>query len=98
MLKKLTHAAMALALVSGLAVTATSSAEARHYGRRGAGVVAGTIIGLGVLGAYAASRDRGYCYAGRRVCEVVGQRCWHDRYGERVCKDNVRCWRREVCD
>lgn len=100
MLTKLTQSAMALAFVGATAITAAPQAQA-HGGNRTAGVVAGTIIGLGVLGAYAASRDRGYyrsCYPGRQRCEVVGQRCFYNRWGEYICKDNVRCWRPEVCD
>lgn len=102
MLTKLTHAAMALALLGATAISTAPRAEA--HGRGGstaAGIVAGTVIGLGVLGAYAASRDRGYhrsCYPGRQRCEVVGQRCFYNRYGEYRCKDDVRCWRPEVCD
>ena len=47
-------------------------------------------------GAYA--RDRDYCYEGRRRCEVVGQRCHYNRWGEYVCRDDVRCWRPRHCD
>ena len=100
MMKTLMSAGLALTLAAGTMIASTSSAEA-HRGYRGAGIVAGTIIGLGVLGAYAASRDRGYyrsCYAGRQRCDVVGQRCWYNRYGEYVCKDDVRCYRPQVCD
>lgn len=99
MLKKIAHMGLALALIAGASMTTASNAEAG--GRRTAGIVAGSIIGLGVLGAYAASRDGGYsrsCYPGRQRCEVVGQRCYYNRYGEHVCKDDVRCWRPRVCD
>ena len=94
----LLKAALALSLVAGTTIATTSEADA-HRGRRTAGIIAGTAIGLGVLGAYAGSRD-GYrsCYAGRQRCEVVGQRCWNNRYGEHVCKDDVRCYRPQVCD
>jgi hypothetical protein len=102
MLKKLTSSALALTLVAGLATATASDAEA---GRRGVGVgaaIVGTVIGLGIAGAYAAERDRGYyrssCYPGPRRCEVVGQRCWRDDYGYRQCRDDVRCWRPEICD
>ncbi|MBS0243102.1 MAG: hypothetical protein JSS20_13060 [Proteobacteria bacterium] len=100
MLKLVTNLAAAGAF---LAATTIISAPEAHAYRRGygvAGAVAGTIIGLGVLGAYAASRD-GYhdrCYPGRQRCEVVGQRCFYDRYGEYRCRDDVRCWRPRVCD
>lgn len=99
MLKTLKTVALAGSLLAAATVATAPHAEAR--GGRTAGVVAGTIIGLGVLGAYAASQERGYyrsCHPGRRVCDVVGQRCWHNRYGEYVCKDDVRCYRREICD
>ena len=99
MLKNLMTASFALALVAGSMLTTTQTAEAR--GGRTAGAVAGAIIGLGVLGAYAASRDRGHyrsCYAGRERCDVVGQRCFYNRHGEYRCKDDVRCYRPQVCD
>lgn len=101
MFKNIIRTAMAASLV---AVTTVGTAEqaAAGSGGRAAGIVAGTIIGLGVLGAYAGSRDRGYyhrsCYPGRRVCDVVGQRCWYNRYGEYICRDNLHCYRPTVCD
>lgn len=101
MLKKLMHMTAAVALLGAVTVQSTMPADAR--GGRAAGVVAGTIIGLGILGAAAASRDRDdyyrdTCYEGRRRCEVVGERCFYDRYGEYRCKDDVRCWRPRHCD
>lgn len=99
MLKTFKHLALASSMLAAVAVTAAPQAQAR--GGRTAGAVAGAIIGLGVLGAYAASRDRHYyrsCYPGRQVCDVVGQRCWYNRYGEYRCKDDVRCYRPRVCD
>jgi hypothetical protein len=100
MLKKLMHMMVAVALLGAFAVQSSALAD---RGGRTAGVVAGTIIGLGILGAAAASRDRDYyyrdtCYEGPRRCEVVGERCFYDRYGEYRCKDDVRCWRPRVCD
>lgn len=101
MLSKMKYAAAALALVATATVITAPSAEARRG--RAPAIVAGTIIGLGILGAYAHSRDRSpyyyrSCYAGRSRCEVVGQRCWYNRYGEYVCKDDVRCYRPTRCD
>ena len=102
MLKKMMHMAAAIALLGAVTVQSTTSADA--YGRRAAGVTAGAIIGLGILGAAAAARDRDdyyyrdACYEGPRRCEVVGERCFYDRYGEYRCKDDVRCWRPRVCD
>ncbi|MEZ5853446.1 MAG: hypothetical protein R3D67_01380 [Hyphomicrobiaceae bacterium] len=99
MLKTITHAAIAATLLAASTFTVTTTAEARG-GRTAAGVIAGTIIGLGVLGAYANARDydRGRCYEGRRVCRVVGERCFYNRYGEQVCRDKVRCHRPTYCD
>ena len=100
MIKTIMTTGLALALVAGTTIATAPSAEAGRGGRT-AGIVAGTVIGLGVLGAYAASRDRAYyrsCYPGRQRCDVVGQRCWYSRYGEYVCKDDVRCYRPTVCD
>lgn len=98
MLKTLMNTGLALALVAGAGIASTQQAEAR--GGRTAGIVAGSIIGLGVLGAYAASRDGYYrsCYPGRQRCDVVGQKCWYNRHGEYVCKDDVRCYRPRICD
>jgi hypothetical protein len=100
MLKSLTHAAIAATLLAATSLASATDADARGRGGRAAGIVAGTVIGLGILGAYAASRDRGHygaCYR-REFCDVVGQRCWRNRYGERVCKDDVRCYTRRICD
>lgn len=101
MLKTIMNTGLALALVAGASLATAEKAEA-HRGARTAGAVAGAIIGLGVLGAYAASRDREYhyrsCYPGRQRCDVVGQKCWYNRYGEYVCKDDVRCYRPQICD
>jgi hypothetical protein len=103
MLKTIKHLALVGSLLAATTIASVQNAEAhrRYHGGHAAGAVAGAIIGLGVLGAYAAGRERGYyrsCYPGRRVCDVVGQRCWYNRYGEYVCKDDVRCYRREICD
>jgi hypothetical protein len=101
MLKIVKNVALAGALFAAANVVAVPTVEAHGRGGRTAGAVAGAIIGLGLLGAYAAGRDHARydsCYPGPRVCDVVGQRCWHNRYGEYRCKDDVRCYRREICD
>jgi len=103
MLSKMKYAGVALALAASATVMIAPSAEAHRRGGRAPAIVAGTIIGLGILGAYAHERDRGHyyqrsCYPGRKRCEVVGQRCWYTRYGEYVCKDDVRCHRPTHCD
>ena len=101
MLKKIMHAGLALTLLAGTGMMTANTASADRGGRT-AGIVAGSIIGLGVLGAYAASREPAYygrsCYPGRQRCDVVGQRCYYNRYGEYVCRDDVRCYRPQVCD
>lgn len=104
MLKKLLQSAAALTLVAGIVAASSQEAEA---GRRGAGVAAGlaigTILGLGIA-AHAGPRyydddDDVECFPGPRQCGYVDRRCWHNRYGERVCRGGeYRCWRREVCD
>lgn len=97
-MKKLLHATAALGLMAAAAVTSVTPVEARG-GRVAAGVAVGTILGLGIAGAYANDRYyRDYCYEGRRRCEVVGQRCHYNRWGEYVCRDDVRCWRPRHCD
>ncbi len=103
MLKKIVHATAALALVLGIAAASSQPAEAHRRGV-GAGLAIGTIIGLGIAGAYA---DRAYghydegpaCYRGPRQCDYVGRSCWRNSYGERVCRGGeYRCWRPTYCD
>ena len=102
MMKKIMQSAAALALMAGIFATTAQQAEAHGRGGRvAAGVAIGTILGLGIAGAYAGPRYYGgpACYRGPRQCGYVGQSCWHNRYGERVCGGGeYRCWRPTVCD
>src|SRR5262245_26814066 len=89
MMKKIVQGAAALALVAGICVATTQQADA-YRGRGGgvaAGVAIGTILGLGIAGAYAGPRyyDGPACYPGPRQCAYVGRSCWFNRWGERVC-------------
>jgi hypothetical protein len=109
MLKKLMASLLAVTLAFGAVMTTnTAPAEAGRGGRVAAGIAAG-IIGLGVLGAYANARDRGYdrgyraydevCYKGPKECGWVGRRCFENRYGDEVCRGGRwTCWRDTVCE
>ena len=98
MMKKLMHAGLALTLLAGTSL-ATANTAAADRGGRTAGIVAGSIIGLGVLGALASRPAYAHsCYPGRQRCDVVGQRCFYNRYGEYACRDDVRCYRPQICD
>ena len=94
----------ALALLFSVFVVTSEQAEARRGGGLGAGLVFGTILGLGIAGAYAGPRYYNAdvppgCYRGPRQCGWAGRRCWVDRYGEQVCRGgDWRCWRPTVCD
>jgi hypothetical protein len=103
MFRKTMQCLLALTVVLGLAVAVISQpAEARRGGSIAAGVAVGTILGLGIAGAY----DRGYyysggpgCFRGPRQCQWVGRSCWYNRYGEYVCRGgDYRCWRPLICD
>jgi hypothetical protein len=109
MFKTLIHALLGLTLAVGLAAAPVQPADAGdwHHGHHGhhrnggnfaAGVATG-IIGLGLLGAIAHSRNGAYCYEGPRRCEWRGQHCFENRYGEWVCRGgHYSCWRPTVCD
>jgi len=101
MLKKLMQSALAFALVAGIAAASAQPAEAHRRGV-GAGLAIGTILGLGIAGAYAGPRyydDGPACYRGPRQCDYAGRRCWTNSYGERVCRGGeYRCWRPTICD
>jgi hypothetical protein len=105
MKSKIVQGAAVLALVAGLFAASTEQADAYGRGRGGgvaAGLAVGTILGLGIAGAYAGPRyyhDEPGCYPGPRQCGYVGRSCWFNRFGERVCGGGeYRCWRPTVCD
>ncbi len=103
MMKKVMHAVAASAMVLGVVAATVQPAEAHRRGGIGAGLAIGTILGLGIAGAYAGPRyyyDEGpACYRGPRECGYVGRRCWTNDYGERVCRGGeYRCHRPTVCD
>ena len=88
MLKKITQAVLALTLVLGIAASASQPAEARRGGLV-AGVAVGTLLGLGIAGAYAGPRyyaHGGECFPGPRQCGWAGRSCWTNKYGEYVCR------------
>lgn len=110
MFRKFMSALAGLAMLVG--VVAATTEEAQAY-RRGpgiaAGVAIGTILGLGIAGAYAGPRYYGGpayyadvppgCYRGPRQCGWSGRRCFLDRYGDQVCRGGEwRCWRPTICD
>jgi hypothetical protein len=104
MFRKILHPLMALTLAAGMATATVQQAEAGRGGRVAAGVAAG-LIGLGILGAAAARRDRyyyddaDYCYRGRERCHWEGRRCFENRYGDTVCRGgDYVCRRPLICD
>ncbi len=112
MLRKLIASAMALAMAAAVMTAAPETAEARRGGSAiAAGIVAGAILGAYAYGsgAYASPYYYSYsygshsyaphCYKGPRQCNWVGRSCWHDRYGDPVCRGGEwRCWRPTICD
>lgn len=102
MRKKITHALLALTVVLALGAAASQPVEARRGGLA-AGIAVGTLLGLGIAGAYAGPRTYAYdtpgCYRGPRQCGWVGRSCWNNRYGETVCRGgDYRCWRSTICN
>jgi len=103
-MKKIMQSAAALALVAGIFAATMDEAEARRGRGLGAGIFIGTILGLGIAGAYGGPRyydddDDAVCFRGPRQCDYVGRSCWYNRYGERVCREGrYRCWRPTICE
>ncbi len=104
---KIIQAALAVALIGSTAITTAAPSQAGDGGRVAAGVAVGTLLGLGIAGAY--DRPRYYagdrydygpgCYVGPRHCDWVGRSCWYNRFGEYICGGGeYRCWRRRICD
>jgi hypothetical protein len=94
-----------LALAAALIPVSAAPVAADGRGAAfGAGVAAG-IIGLGVMGAIEAQREREYyeshyygCHPGPLECRVYEPRCFHDEYGAYICPPvERRCFRREIC-
>ena len=56
------------------------------------------VIGLGVLGAYSHARGPA-CYSGPERCGWSDRHCFHNRYGDWVCRGGrYHCWRPTYCD
>ena len=105
MTKVITRTLLALTILFGLEAAASRPAEAGRGGGVAVGVAAGTLLGLGIAGAYAGPRYYGPayygpgCYAGSRQCGWAGRNCWRNPYGETVCHGGEwRCWRPTVCN
>ena len=105
MFKTCMRTSLALTLVLGLGAGLSRPAEAGRNGRVFTGVAVGTLLGLGIAGAYAGPRYYGHaaygpgCYPGPRQCGWTPRNCWRDAYGETVCRGgDWRCWRPTICD
>jgi hypothetical protein len=111
MWKKISRAVLALTVVVALGAAGSEPAEAGRGRNVAAGVAVGTLLGLGIAGAYAGPRyyGPGYyygpahygpgCYRGPRQCGWAGRSCWRNPYGEMICRGGEwRCWRPTICD
>jgi hypothetical protein len=103
MRNRITQALLALTVVLGLGASMSQPAEAHRRGGIAAGLAVGTLLGLGIAGAYAGPRyyygAAPGCYRGPRQCGWAGRRCWINRLGEDVCRGGEwRCWRPTICD
>lgn len=103
MTSNLIKGAIAIATIATVAVATVDDAEARR-GRRGgggAGLFLGTVIGLGIAGAYAHNRYRGYDYGyGPYYGYSSGPRCYRGPVQCRWSYSRGRevCWRPTYCD
>jgi hypothetical protein len=106
-MKKIMQMALAVALAFAAVAGAHQPAQAgrgyghgHHHGHGGgfaAGVAAG-VIGLGVLSAYSHARGPA-CYSGPERCGWSDRHCFHNRYGDWVCRGGrYHCWRPTYCD
>ena len=105
MIRKMIQCLLALVVAFGIGASMIQPADAHGSGGRvAAGVAIGTILGLGIAGAYDGPRRYYYrdgpdCYRGPRQCQWVGRSCWYNRVGEYVCRGgDYRCWRPTICD
>jgi hypothetical protein len=104
MTRKIINAFATVALLLGLGASMVQPAEAHRRGGLAAGLAIGTVLGLGIAGAYAGPRYYGYdgapgCYRGPRQCGWVGRSCWINRHGEQICSGGYhRCWHPTICD
>lgn len=105
MSKRITQALLALTLVLGMGAALSQPADARGRGGSvAAGVAVGTLLGLGIAGAYGGPRYYApaygpECYRGPRQCGWTGRSCFRNYYGEPVCRGGEwRCWRPLICD
>lgn len=103
-MKKIMRTAAASAVALAVVAGAQQPAEAGRYGHHhhhdggfAAGVAAG-IIGLGVLSAYSHARGPA-CYSGPERCGWTDRHCFHNRYGDWVCRGGrYHCSRPTYCD
>ena len=107
MFKTIMNSVMAVSLAAGMAMSTAAPAEADRYSR-GVGIgIAGSIIGLGLLGAatahahprYYSSYNDDACYYGPRECHWSGRRCFENSYGDTVCRGGrYLCERPLICE
>lgn len=111
MFKKLLTLTLLVSLsTSSYMTVGADTAQAGHRGSLAAGI-AGGLIGLGLLSAYAHARDHVYyrghdyerypevCHRGPRECGWVGRRCFENPWGEVICRGGRwSCWRETYCD